>query len=96
MPLAFDFTSTLVIGSTLPVATTLLAKSPRSTLASFEGSILVLPCAIAATNADRDQHNYDQSDDRHKSSTLRRFFLTVTVHNFLLRSPDGCSQPSDE
>ena len=47
MPLAFDFTSTLVIGSTLPVATTLLAKSFFSTLASFEGSIFELPWAIA-------------------------------------------------
>ena len=49
MPLAFDFTSTLVIGVTLPVATTLLARSPFSTLASFEGSILVPPRVAAKT-----------------------------------------------
>ncbi len=49
MPLAFDFTSTLVMGVTLPVATTLLAKSPFSTFASFEGSILVPPLLAAIT-----------------------------------------------
>src|SRR5258708_39245222 len=49
MPLAFDFTSTLVMGSTLPVATTLLARSAFSTLASFDGSIFVLPWENAAT-----------------------------------------------
>ena len=49
MPLAFDFTSTLVIGVTLPVATTLLARSPFSTLASFDGSILVPPRVAAKT-----------------------------------------------
>src|SRR5579864_3692422 len=49
MPLAFDLISTLVMGSTLPVATTLLAKSPRSTLASFDGSILVPPRVSAIT-----------------------------------------------
>src|SRR5271165_6189355 len=48
MPLAFDFTSTLVIGVTLPVATTLFARSPFSTLASLVGSILVPP-RVAAT-----------------------------------------------
>src|SRR5271157_4828172 len=48
MPLAFDLISTLVIGVTLPVATTLLARSPFSTLASLVGSILVPP-RVAAT-----------------------------------------------
>src|SRR5664279_323455 len=48
MPLAFDLISTLVIGVTLPVATTLLARSPCSTLASLVGSILVPP-RVAAT-----------------------------------------------
>src|SRR6185312_4837314 len=47
MPLALDFTSTLVMGSIFPVATTLCARSPRSTLPSFEGSILVLPLVAA-------------------------------------------------
>src|ERR1700687_4549220 len=41
MPLALDLISTLVMGSILPVATTLFARSPFSTLASLEGSILV-------------------------------------------------------
>src|SRR6516225_414379 len=48
MPLAFDLISTLVIGVTLPVATTLLARSPFSTFASLVGSILVPPL-VAAT-----------------------------------------------
>src|ERR1022692_4720822 len=48
MPLAFDLISTLVMGVTLPVATTLLARSPCSTLASLVGSILVPP-RVAAT-----------------------------------------------
>ena len=37
MPLAFDLISTLVIGSTLPVATTDLTIVPRSTVASRDG-----------------------------------------------------------
>src|SRR5216684_6758743 len=49
MPLAFDLISTLVMGSIFPVATTLFARSPFSTLASFEGSILVPP--LDAINA---------------------------------------------
>src|SRR5262252_4307390 len=48
MPLAFDLISTLVMGVTLPVATTLFARSPFSTFASFVGSILVPP-RVAAT-----------------------------------------------
>src|ERR1035438_8273964 len=48
MPLAFDLISTLVIGVTLPVATTLFARSPFSTFASLVGSILV-PLRVAAT-----------------------------------------------
>jgi hypothetical protein len=47
IPLALDFTSTRVIGSTLPVATTLFAKSCRSTLASLDGSIFVPPLVTA-------------------------------------------------
>ncbi len=39
MPLAFDFISTLVIGSTLPVATTDFTIVPTSTSASRDGSI---------------------------------------------------------
>src|SRR5262249_11556596 len=37
--LAFDFTSTFTWGWTLPVATTDRAMLPRSTVASFEGSM---------------------------------------------------------
>ena len=39
MPLAFDLISTLVMGSTLPVATTERVIVPRSTTAIFEGSM---------------------------------------------------------
>ncbi len=38
MPLALDLTSTLVMGWTLPVATTERAMSPVSTVPSWEGS----------------------------------------------------------
>jgi hypothetical protein len=41
MPLAFDFTSTLVRGWIFPVATTERAMSPFSAVASLEGSISV-------------------------------------------------------
>src|SRR5215472_6222565 len=73
MPLAFDLTSTLVIGVTLPVATTLLARSPRSTLASFEGSILVPPllAAITPTAISSTIPNTTLL----QTMTLRRFFL---------------------
>jgi hypothetical protein len=39
MPFAFDLISTLVIGSTLPVATTERTMVPRSTVAMRDGSI---------------------------------------------------------
>ena len=39
MPFAFDLISTLVIGSTLPVATTDRTIVPRSTVASFAESM---------------------------------------------------------
>ena len=39
MPFAFDLISTLVIGSTLPVATTDRVMIPGSTVAILEGSI---------------------------------------------------------
>ena len=50
MPEALDLTSTLVMGWTLPVATTERAMSPCSALASCEGSSFVLlPRAATAT-----------------------------------------------
>ena len=39
MPFAFDLISTLVIGSTLPVATTDRVIVPRSTVAILDGSM---------------------------------------------------------
>src|SRR5580698_7131724 len=50
IPDALDLTSTLVMGWTLPVATTERAMSPRSALASWEGSIFaLLPRAATVT-----------------------------------------------
>src|SRR5438105_596939 len=43
MPLALDLISALVMGSTLPVATTLLANGPCSTLAFLSSGILEPP-----------------------------------------------------
>src|SRR5579862_2559605 len=73
MPLAFDFTSTFVMGVTLPVATTLLAKSPFSTLASFEGSILVPPRVAAKTPPAISSTMTPTT--LHQMINLRRFFL---------------------
>jgi len=56
MPLALLLISTLVIGSTLPVATTLFTTSPRSTLASFVGSILVPPLRAAISPPAASKH----------------------------------------
>ena len=85
MPLAFDLTSTLVMGSILPVATTLFARSPFSTLASLEGSILV-PLRGCDQHAGNDQnHNgcrYRTPDN--DSLTPLLFAITVTFHDRLL------------
>ena len=81
MPLAFDFTSTLVIGVTLPVATTLLAKSPFSTLASFEGSILVPPRVAANTPPAISSTitSANAAPDNQFATLL--LIISVTVHN---------------
>src|SRR5512146_506549 len=57
MPLALDLISTLVMGSILPVATTLLARSPFSHLASLLGSILVPPLLAAISTPARTTTN---------------------------------------
>src|SRR5579864_46099 len=80
MPLAFDFTSTLVIGVTLPVATTLLAKSPFSTLASFEGSILVPP--LFATITPTAINSTITATTLPQMISLRRFFLPLVPFPF--------------
>src|SRR5215471_11489350 len=77
MPLAFDFTSTLVIGVTLPVATTLLARSPFSTLASFEGSILVPPLLAAMTPTAINRTI--TAPTLPQMISLRRFFLLLPL-----------------
>src|SRR5689334_4006925 len=75
MPLALDLISTLVMGSTLPVATTLLARSPRSTLASLVGSILVPPRVAAVTPSTMSTRA--RSDPPAYRSRLRFFFLPL-------------------
>jgi hypothetical protein len=49
MPLALDLISAFESGWIFPVATTTRAKSPRSTEASFDGSIVRLGRSAAIT-----------------------------------------------
>src|SRR6202522_826611 len=75
MPEALDLTSTLVMGWTLPVATTERAMSARSAFASWEGSNFVvlpraagaMPRTMAATRTVRPVH----------SQIFRRFLRCV-------------------
>src|ERR1035438_1190295 len=75
MPLAFDLISTLVIGVTLPVATTLLARSPCSTLASLVGSILVPP-RVAATATITNARTATETIEM----MIQRFFFFLLRH----------------
>src|SRR5690242_14083321 len=77
MPLALDLISTFVMGSTLPVATTLLARSPFSTLASLVGSILVPPRVAAVTPSTISTRA--RSDPPAYRSRLRFFFLPLPL-----------------
>src|ERR1700675_1882080 len=78
MPLALDLISTLVMGSILPVATTLFARSPFSTLASLEGSILVpLLDAISAPATTR--ITTAAAIELQIMIRLRRFFLPLPL-----------------
>jgi hypothetical protein len=73
------------MGSILPVATTLFAKSPRSTLASFEGSILVPPVdAITAPGNDQDHNDcrYRTPDDNSLTPLLPA--TAIAFHDRLL------------
>src|ERR1700679_664993 len=78
MPLALDLTSTLVMGSILPVATTLFARSPFSTLASFEGSILVPPLD-AITTPVTTRTRAATAIEVQMMIRLRRFFLPLRL-----------------
>src|SRR4029077_15901151 len=78
MPLAFDLTSTLVMGSILPVATTLFARSPFSTLASFEGSILV-PLLDAISTPVTTRARTPAPIELQMMIRLRRFFLPLPL-----------------
>jgi len=76
MPLAFDFTSTLVMGVTFPVATTLLAR-PLLHLRQLGGSILV-PQA-SREHADRNQQDDPQPNTAIDQTVLRRILLIISV-----------------
>src|ERR1700740_2770269 len=83
MPLALDLSSTLVMGWILPVATTLLAMSPRVTLASLLGSILLpLPRATATITASRTTTTTGMVHNHHLFFRLR---CVVTQYAPLLR-----------
>src|ERR1035437_5192317 len=77
MPLALDLISTLVMGSILPVATTLFARSPFSTLASFEGSILVPPLDAISTPVTTRTRTAAAIDPQ--MIRFRRFFLPLPL-----------------
>src|ERR1700687_578069 len=78
MPLALDLISTLVMGSILPVATTLFAKSPFLTLASFEGSILV-PLLEAISAPATTRTTTAAPIELQMMIRLRRFFLPLPL-----------------
>src|SRR5215470_13543071 len=90
MPLAFDLTSTLVMGSTFPVATTLFARSPFSTFWSLVGSILVPP-RVAATTPPTIRRTLPMTTEI-QINRLRRFFAlllpftSASGHSVLCRS----------
>src|ERR1700681_489393 len=78
MPLALHLISTLVMGSILPVATTLFARSPFSTLASLEGSILV-PLLDAISAPATTKITTAAAIELHIMIRLRRFFLPLPL-----------------
>src|ERR1700675_3926565 len=78
MPLALDLISTLVMGSILPVATTLFARSPFSTLASLEGSILV-PLLDAINTPVTTRARTPAAIELQMMIRLRRFFLPLPL-----------------
>src|SRR5512137_2406130 len=77
MPLAFDLTSTLDNGSTLPVATTDLAMEPCSTFASFsEGMVL-----STAKSAPKTQYppNTTRSPTTERNEIVNTLFLAMRL-----------------
>src|SRR6202162_3368051 len=78
MPLALDLISTLVMGSILPVATTLFAGPPFSTLASLEGSILV-PLLDAINTPVTTRATTAAAIELQIMIRLRRFFLPLPL-----------------
>ncbi len=81
MPLAFDLTSTLVMGVTLPVATTLLARSPLLHFGEFRGINLgAAPRRREDTDGDQQDNDRDHAAPDNQSATLL-LMIAVTVHN---------------
>ena len=68
IPFAFDLISILVIGSTLPVATTDLTIVPRSTVASFDG-VDIRRRAFQRRQAGRAA----KDDERHRRADVQAF-----------------------
>jgi hypothetical protein len=77
------------MGSTLPVATTLLARSPFSTFASFDGSIFELPCEKAT--ATPTMRTITTTTAEMIMIRVRRFFFTFTFPFTKPPSKSGCS-----
>ena len=85
MPLALDLTSTLVMGSILPVATTLFAKVSLLDLGELRGVDLGAAAGCDQRAGNHQDHNdccYRAPDD----DSLAPLFLAVTVafHDRLL------------
>src|SRR5215468_1989473 len=78
------------MGVTLPVATTLLARSPFSTLASFVGSILVPPRVAANTPIAISRTIPNPTPPQIIS--LRRFFLPLVTLPFTDPPHSSCRQ----
>src|SRR5205814_9304345 len=76
-----------LLGVTLPVATTLLARSPFSTLARFEGSIFVPP--LLATMTPTEISRTITATTLPQIISLRRFFLPLVPLPFT--TPPRCT-----
>ena len=84
IPLALDFTSTLVIGSILPVATTDLVIVPRSTVAIEVGIEVGAGAGGASEQVDAGQ----QADGRDRAA-VEQAALCFLTHLKLLLSEVG-------
>src|ERR1035441_8731443 len=84
MPLAFDLISTLVMGGTLPVATTLLARAPFSTFASLVGSVSAAPGGPATATITNASTATDTTE-----MMIQRFFFFLPLPFATVASQTG-------